>query len=215
MPLPLIPIALMIGGLLAQQQAQSQVSDARNSKLRDERLRQQQLGQEADTRMRQELETQSRPAVEQEQNKQTQVRQAVYDKATPSVDAATASYLTGPSTPSEVKSDLASHITTAIRRGRATAAAQAKLGGTADASLQGQFDLARGGQDLNAIGSKSRASTNILPYELQNANNAGEGWRTVGDVANLAGMGYGLYGMSMPPVNAAYAASAKNPLFAH
>lgn len=215
MPGPLIPIALMVAGLLAKQQAQHEVNQERDAKMGQERLRQQQLGQEADARMRQELETQSRPAVEQRGDQQTQVRQAEYDKSAPSVNAETASYLTGASTPREVKSDLASHITSAIRRGRATSAAQAKLGGVADAGLQGQYDLARGGQDLNAIGGKSRASSAILPYELQDANLKGEGWRTVGDLADIGAMGYGLYGMTTAPGNLAYQQSLKNPLFAH
>lgn len=215
MPVPFIPIALMIGSMIAQRQAQNQVENEREKRMNEERQRQRVLGEQADARMRDELEKQSRPAVEQEQQQQAQQRQTSYDKVAPSVDATTASYLTGASMPTEVKSDLASHITNAIRRGRATSAAQAKLGGTADADLRGKYDLARGQQDLNAIGNKSRASSAILPYELQDANRAGEGWRTVGDIANIAGMGYGLYSMTTPPGNAAYASSLKNPLFAH
>lgn len=216
---PLIPIALLVAGMLANKQANDAVARERSNKLGQERVRQKELQDQADAAQRQELEQQSRPAIEQDQNQQAAERQAKYDAVAPTVDSATASYAPSASAPTQVKSQLAGAVVDALRRGRRTAVAQAKLGGIGDASQNAGFGLQRGGQELNSIGNRSRSSSNILPFELQDANQAGEGWRTIGDAANLASMGYGLYSMTTPPVpganNPAYMASTKNPLFSH
>lgn len=194
---PLLPIGLLVAGMLANDQANRAVEKERQRRIQAENLRQRQLGSEADARLRQELETQSRPAVEAEKQQAVAGREAKYEQALPSAEVA--AYQTTPTAPKEVKSEIARSMVAAIQRGRQQGKALAKLGGQGDANFAGAVDLTRGAQDLNRIGGQSRASSAILPYELQDANSKGEGWRTIGDVANLASMAYGLYGMTSAP----------------
>lgn len=212
---PLLPIALLIGSYLANQEAQGQVSDARNSRLRDEGLRQKALGAEADARLRETLAAQQRPAMEQDQRVAEASREQKYATAAPTT--ADTGYVTAPSAPKEVKSELAARMVDAIRRGRQQSQALATLGATSDATANSQIGLARSAQDLNLIGGRSRASSAILPYELSDANRKGQGARTVADLFNVASLGTGLYGMANPPVDYGgfYARSAANPTFSH
>jgi hypothetical protein len=186
-------IAMMIGAYLANEQAQQEVSDARNQRSLAETINQQKLGKEADARMRESLAQQERPVVEQNQAADTAIRQQKYDQQP---TAASDAFIANPSAPKEVKSEIAARMVDAMRRGRQQSQALARLGGTSDAQFTGQTGLLRSGQDLNRIGGMSRASSAILPYELQDANRAGEGWRTVSDLFNIGSMGYGLYNMA-------------------
>lgn len=212
----LIPISLLFAGAAANKIAEDRVEAERQRKIRAENLRQQGLGAESDARLREELEAQSRGAVEAEKGQQVAAREAKYEQALPIASEQEASYQTTPTAPKEVKSEIARNMVAALRRGRQQAKAQARLGGQADANQQGGFSMMRSGQDLDRIGNRSRASSAILPYELQDAYGRGEGWRTVGDIANTAASIYGLYGMTTPPeATGAYGAKgAARNLFA-
>lgn len=201
---PLLPIAALFGAsMLANEIADDRVEAERQRKLQAERLRQRKLQDQADANMRQQLEEQSRPSVEAEQTQQAAQREEKYAEAAPQPDIVTASYQTSASAPTEVKSEIARNVVAAMRRGKQQAKAQARLGGMQDANQTGAVDLLRGGQDMRRIGNESRASSQILPYELSDANQKGEGWRTIGDIAGLAAQAYGLYGMMTPPGAAA------------
>src|SRR3990167_7556722 len=119
MAFPLLPIAAMLMGSLASDQANKQVERERNNKLMAERMRQQALSQEAQARLNQSLETQSRPNMEQEARVEGAKREAKYAAAAPS-DAA---YITNPSAPTEVKSEMAARLVDALQRGRQQSAA--------------------------------------------------------------------------------------------
>lgn len=214
MPIPaLIPIALMIGGFLANQQAQKEVNDERDQKLRDERLRQQRLGQEADARLRDTISKQERPAIERDQ----QVAQASREQKYAAAGPADTGYVANPSAPTEVKSEMAARLGDALRRGRAQSQALAKLGARGDQQLGSGITLGRSAQDLNSIGGQSRASSSILPFELQDANAKGQDWRTIADLFNAGSFATGMYGMGTAPVDYGgfYSRSAANPTFAH
>lgn len=203
----------MVASMLAQAKANSVVEKERERRMQQEAMRQGQLGDQADARLREELANQTRPAVEDEKAQGVASREAKYEQALPSAEVA--AYQTTPTAPKEVKSEIARSMVAAIRRGRQQGKALAKLGGQGDANLAGAISMGRSGQELNSIGNTSRASSAILPHELNAANQKGEGWRTVGDLASIGSMAAGLYGMTATPGNAAYAASLKNPTFAH
>ena len=105
----------------------------------------------------------------------------------------------------------------ALRQGRQQSQALAKLGGRSDAQLQGQIGLGRSAQELNRIGGQSRASSAILPYELNDANRKGQDWRMIADLFNTGSMAAGMYGMTTPNPDYAgfYSRSAANPTFSH
>lgn len=191
-----LPIALMIGGALANEQAERKVEKERNNRALAERLRQQKMGQEADAVLRASLAEQERPAVEQEQRVAEAGREQKYAQAAQPSDQ---EFIATPSAPVEVKSELAARMADAMARGRQQAAALARLGGRSDAQMQGGIALGRSAQDLNRIGNTSRSSSAILPYELQAANSKGEGWRTVADLFNLGSAVTGMYGMTAAP----------------
>lgn len=191
-----LPIALMVGGALANQQAERRVEKERDRKARAERLRQKVMGDQADAKLRESLAEQERPAVEQEQRVAEASREQKYAEAAAPSDQ---EYQATPSAPVEVKSELAARLSDALKRGRQQATALAKLGGRSDAQMQGAFSLGRSAQELDSLGNRSRSSSAILPYELQDANRKGEGWRTIADLFNLGATATGMYGMTQAP----------------
>lgn len=191
----LLPLALMFGGYLANEQATRKVKSARNDRFAEELDRQKALGDQSQARLREAIAGQERPAVEQDASQAAAVREQKYAAVAPSGEG----YVANPSAPTEVKSEIASRMVDALRKGRQQSQALAKLGGRSDAQLGGQIDLGRSAGDINSIGRQSRASSAILPYELQDANAEGEDWSTIADLFNLASMGTGMYGMTQAP----------------
>jgi len=191
-----LPIALMVGGALANQQAERRVEKERNNKALSERLRQKKMGEEADATLRESLAQQERPAVEQDQRMAEAKREQKYAQVATPADQ---EFVSTPSAPVEVKSELAARVADALKRGRQQSAALAKLGGRSDAQMQGGINLGRSAQTLDSIGNRSRSSSAILPFELQDANRKGQGWRTIADLFNTGAMVSGMYGMTTAP----------------
>ncbi len=196
-----LPIALMIGSALANQQAVRRVEKERGALAAAESARQAGLGEEARARLAQVLQSQERPAIDQAIAEGTAERERKFEAAVPP-DAAE-EYIVNPSAPKEVRSEMAREMVDALSRGRQRAAALAKLGGRSDAEFGTKVALTRSGQDLGRIGGFSRGSANVLPVELQGAANKGENWRRLADLFSLGATATGLYGMTQVPIQAA------------
>lgn len=96
----------------------------------------------------------------------------------------------------EGQSQIARSVATALQRGKQHARTNADISGVGDATMGAGTTLAHSGQWQNIFGSNARNSAKILPLELEDANRAGQGWRTAGQIASIAGLGTGMAGMA-------------------
>ncbi len=197
-----LPIALMIASAAANKKAQSRVQDERGRRSSLERLRQAQLGEEADRTMRDVLASQERPQIDLNRAQAADIREGKYNAAAPPPSAA-GEYIVNPSAPQEVRTEMADSMVRALDRGRQQAKSLAKLGGRSDAAFGTNVALGRSAQNLNRIGEFSRGSSRVLPYELEAANYKGENWRTIADLFQLGSMASGFYNMSTVPTQTA------------
>lgn len=101
-----------------------------------------------------------------------------------------------PGAPVEIKTDIARRLSEELAKGREYAGRQAKLGSYGRSNLDVGQTLSRASSDLAMPLGFSRSSSNLLPFELQSANAAGNNWRTAGDifggVSNIASI-YGAF----------------------
>lgn len=105
-----------------------------------------------------------------------------------------------PAAPTEVKSELASRLVDAIRRGRGQITGMAALQGQGDANLTNQFGLTRSLTEASKLRGFSEGSSNILPLELEGANRSARGQQLAGDIlGGISGLS-GLYAITQPKV---------------
>src|SRR5690606_31959929 len=78
-------------------------------------------------------------------------------------------------------------------------AALARLRSFNDLGTNNALNLMRGARDLGGVQRSSQISSDILGTELQAAQQAGAQWRQLGDLARMASMFAGLYGMTATP----------------
>lgn len=187
-PLTIGSLALTAGGAVANSIAQSKVEKARRGAIEAENIRQRKLRQEADAINAGAAERYDEFGADQENRA-----------------AKLAEFFSGESReqakplapPGSQLPTTASNITLSEQRkqraetaARDTAAADALANFRSFGDLLGEISRMQGrdASQINTLGGFMRGSQNVLPLELEAANNKGAGWRTFGDLLNAGGM---------------------------
>jgi hypothetical protein len=188
-PLAIAGLALTAGSTVANTIAQGQVTRARNDALAAERIRQGQLDQEAEA-----LNAQSRDRYDdfegQQGEKASELGQYFTDQKIENSDAnaAVAQEQTAPQSGSSL-------TVREEQKQRDKATAFTDQQGEALGNLRAFGDLlggisrdqARDASQIGQIGGFKRGSSNVIPLELEAANQKGSGMRLFGDVLGLGG----------------------------
>lgn len=186
-----LPLVAMAAQTYATNRANDKVEDDQKLRVALENQRQDSISKEVMARLRQELESQTRPQQEAKVAQAADVRERAYAPK----DVATDSYVVNPSAPTEVRSEMASRMVDALQQGRQQAKALARLGGREDVGFGNQVSLTDSAADINMLGGFSRGSSGVLPYELQASHAKGKNWRTVADIARAVGTASMFYNM--------------------
>lgn len=202
-PLTIGGIALSIGSTVANTMAQNKVQKARDEALAAERIRQNKLDQEA-----QALNVQSQDRYQGFEGKQEDRSKQLGDYfASQQIEANDAA---NAGTQAMVLPQSGSNVTVqeeAKQRGQArdftdkTGAALGELRSFGDLLGGISRDQARDATQVGVLGGFKRGSSNVVPYELEAANQAGNGMKLFGDVLGLGGglaLNSGLSGAKLP-----------------
>lgn len=181
--------------MLANQSAQKQVINKRNAVATDEAARQRALQSRADEVNRAQESNFTRPAQDASLSDQFTRRNSFIQDNMPTLSE---SLPVGDGAPTVVKGDLAKRVADALSYGRNLATSQAKLGAYGSNQFNNSISLGRSGQTLGQIGDSSGRSSAIAGSELEAANGAGNGTRSLADAFRLGGQGSLLWGMTRP-----------------
>jgi len=99
-----------------------------------------------------------------------------------------ADYLpSNPGAPKEIQDSLANRLSDALTKGKDYAKNLAGVSSFGRLGFDNSVALNRLGENVGQLNSNSANSSAVLPYELQNAQRAGAGYRTAADIANGVG----------------------------
>lgn len=209
-------IALTAGSTVMNTMAQGKVDKARDDALAAERIRQNGLDQEAKA-----LNVQSQDRYENIDDKREGKAQELGDYfAGQSIqaNAAAEGVNAPPSTNNIVVQEQAKQQGKAKDFTNKQGAALGELRSFGDLLGGISREQARDATQVGVLGGFKRGSSNVVPYELEEANSAGDGLKMFGDLLNLGGgmaMNSGLSGGSMfgakPATMAGLPASAPIP----
>lgn len=105
---------------------------------------------------------------------------------------------TAGSAPAVVKTQLAKKISEALATGRDRGQKLAKLGAWGDLDFNNRINLAESRGNINQQGDFATGSANVVPLELQSANNAGAGFGLAGNLLSTGGQFLAAYGGANP-----------------
>lgn len=192
-------IASQIASVYARRQAENAVRSKREAALAAERQRQAAYQQQANQALERSMAQLTPMSQQQAVQSGIDTRVAASERRARPADAAIASgeYAgISPTAPTVVKEAAARAIYNALGQGRDYTRTLAGIKGFGDAQLGTRIGLGRTGQDLGRISRASQGSAAIVPYELDGAQSAGQGWRTahdifggMSDIGQLVGMG--------------------------
>lgn len=188
----LIAAGMAAAGAASNYAGQQKTIGAREDVARAEGERQQNYQKQANEVIDQSLVKQSPAAQNQSLAQTTQQRMSAL---LPSQSDA-AQLPTSGSAPIEVKSEAARSMSDAIRKSRARLGAQARIGAFDQNQFENRLGMNRSMSDLGTLANFSQGSEGVLPYDLQDASNAGAGYQTAADLFNLGSNAVGLYGMT-------------------
>lgn len=187
------------GSVAAQQQASNQAEKARNSAINDEMLRQDALQKEAQRNLASTTDEFSQA----NQNKQVvdaaNKREATYQAAIPQT-AGVETFGLQRGQPKVVGDTFARADANSTDRTMDYAKRLALLNAFGDSNFKNNINLLNNQQNLNMLAGFSNASNGLLPGELANAANAGQGWKFASDIFGGIGSVAGAYGLSQPKV---------------
>ena len=192
-PLTIACAVLTAGSVAANSIAQSQVAAARNDALNAERIRQQGLDREADA-----INLRSQDRYQDFGGQQDRRATSLSDYFRQHTTAPTTGPQAAPSIPSSstasniVTREIANQQQQAADYGNQQAAALGNLRAFGDMLGEISRGQARDASLVGQIGSFKRGSSGVLGMELEQANNAGNGMRLLGDLAG----GFGKLGVS-------------------
>ena len=193
-PLSISAAAVTGGSVIANMMGANQQSAARDAAIAGENQRQQQFQQQSTDMFNKTLPLASRPTQEATAATSAANRTATTDGA---LDSSFSQG--GPAqnigTSDEGKSQIARSIGMALTRGKQQAARAAAVTGVGDATSKVGVDLGRASQWQNIFANNAQHSANILPLELEDANRAGNGMRTIGAIGGALGSGLGMAGI--------------------
>jgi hypothetical protein len=176
---------------------QDKVDDERRAAMRAEAARQRSFQQQSAEQVAETTKQVGREAQEQAENEATAER---VQKMTPETTVPVAGEYsqTNQQAPSVVKGAIGRQIADAVRRGRGNVKNLARLSAYGDAGLDTNLKLLRSAERIQQIANNSAGSSRVLPFELQDANRAGQGFDLAGDIASGLGSIGMLYANTMP-----------------
>lgn len=186
-----ISLALTGGSVISNALAQGQDARAREDALEGERYRQAQLARESDALNDQSRQGFDNLGAEQDQRSSelAQYFTTAPESANTAVDKANASAASV--MPSATNDIVQREIQKQGDAAKAFTGQQGEaLGGLrafGDVLGRASLDQARNAGYVGQVNGFRQGSTNVLPYELEDANKAGDGLRFFGDVLGLAG----------------------------
>lgn len=191
-PLTIAAAALAAGSVGANAIGASQ-RDAERSRVRQaEDQRQQQYQNQQTSQFNQTLNKVQKPAtdqaVAQEADARTASDSALIDQGGNYVP------VTG-SAPQEVGSSIARATREALNRAKGQARRNANFSAVQGVSQKNNIELGRDAQWQQIFGDNQRRSAALLPGEMEEANRAGSGWRTAGQIMSTAATAAGMAGL--------------------
>lgn len=177
-------LAATVGSTAMQSSAANQAASARNKALRQEMARQDAYRKQAAQAFDRSLASQEKPVQETQQSQIQQDRQASLTNA---VKAANEYAPTTGSAPTEVNTEIARKLHQALTAGRQTAAQLARLGSFDSNQFANRIALNEQANKIGLAADFARGSANVLPYELNAANQEGANLRGFGDILGAAG----------------------------
>lgn len=183
-------------GVLSNMSAQRQQAKDRNNVNTQELGRQRNYQREADIVNKRTESQFDRGQQDQGVDANASMRNAFLQQGMPQLETTVDSSREG--APATVKSDLGKRIADALSYGRNQATSQAKLGAYGANQFDNTVALGRSAQDLGQVSGFSGQSSDIAGLQLEGANQAGGGARTLADTFRLGGQGSLLYGMTRP-----------------
>jgi hypothetical protein len=196
-PITIAMIAQMASVGLAQR-AKKGVQQNRSRAQARERTRQAGFGREAEAAIASGLEANSMPVREANQGRIIAALEQSMEAPPPSMDL-TGPYQAGGGGSTNVNSEIARQINSAIVAGRNTARTGAKLNSFGRANMDANNALAETQSRLGMLGNFSQGSVNALEAELGYANNSMPATQMASDIAGLVGQGAMLYGLTRRP----------------
>lgn len=177
-----IPIALTLGSLFANKLGADAQQRARDSAAGAERLRQQQFDRQADA-----VNARARNRFDGFEDKQEDRGAELAQMFAPAARAETPSGMAAPPTSSNIVATRSRAEAAGARKENQQRAGQlAELRSFGDLFGTTGFGMSRDAGDVTRVNSFRRGSASVLPAEMERANYAGGGFRTLGD---LLGMG--------------------------
>lgn len=191
MAIPIAAAAMTVAGSVAGMVGKSKVQDARNAAVSAENARQrgieaQSAGLFNDTLAKGDRATQDKN-VAMAADKRFQADQGRLTAA-PQFTVPTGQ------APGEIGSAFARALRGALNRNIDRADRTAKVNAYGDANAGLGTDLLRSGQWQTIFGNRAVNSANLLPLELDSANNAGDTWSGIGQLLGGAGRAIGSFG---------------------
>lgn len=200
------------GGTMARRAAIRRIQRQQEAEMAAERERQAALQGKLDSRLAGTVQQFSPAAQEAER----QALAARYRTTIQPGAETTGEYSTDVGTegaPQEVKDRAAKTLATSLQKGRDYTRALAEMASYGGQGQQQGIRLGDARRDMGEILRQSRASSKILPYELDRANLAGRGLMTGSDVLNGLGDAAFVYGASAPRRQQKRAASSDIPFY--
>lgn len=205
-PMAIAGVAMTIGSTVANTMAQSKIRKARDQALAAERVRQRGFDQEADA-----LNVQSQGRYEDfGGNQEDRAGELTKMFTEQKIEGAGANEAAAAEQQSALPQSSSNLTVREEGKQRGLADAFTDKQGAALGNLRAFGDLlgetglgqARDASQIGQIGGFKRGSANVLPLELDQAQNAGNGLKTFADILGLAGQGatgFGLQGKFVPP----------------
>lgn len=184
-------------GTIARRRALERVRREQEARVAEEAARQQALQQQADAALRGTVQTFTPQAQEAErQSIAGRYRTMMTPAALADGEYSTAAGTEG--APQDVRDRASRALAESVRKGQDYAKNLANLTSYGGLSQQQGIRLADTGRNLGEIARQSRASSSILPYELEGANRSARGAMTASDILNGLGDASFVYGASAP-----------------
>lgn len=191
-----IGLAMQGAGILANKAGNDRVVRSRNSMAEAEAQRQRGYQAGIDSRFSEVLNTFRPDAQAQTNAGEVAKLDAAYQGALPQVSALP---LTG-SADQSTKASFGRKLSDMLIKGKDEAKRLAKLKAHDATQFSNLLGLTRSGQDIGQQVGFSQASSGILPYELQAANQKGANQRTIGELLGGAGNIAVMKGFTAPAV---------------
>lgn len=184
-----LSMASQLGSVYARNQAMNQQAEALSDAQRAEMDRQDAFTQQGLDRLHQTMQFMAPEQARQILDEQTERRTQRLTPDTAAPDAGEYAQVS-PSTPAEVRGDIANGLVRAIEKGKQYAKGLAKVGAPGMLNFEQGLTLADSAGDLTRLNNASQGSMNIFQgFDLPaaRARGANSGWATASDV--LGGLG--------------------------